>query len=585
MQSVQNVFIAVGGSGAKVAEALIRLLAIGFPTKFDSTGYATSAGDDLQIWRLDPDSSSGAAQALQAAVTDYAQLLDSLRLGPARNRWAMEIERDREGKPLVRHLNPLALHDENQQVRTLRGILNSQGLAAKGDLAADSQPLLSLFYEAKELDVPIDRGFYQKPFIGAPVMAVFAKTLADPNSLGGRQCELAYLEDQPVRFFLCGSLHGGTGACGVPVMAKFLGDYKKQKPRLDWQLGGCLLAPYSAPPDPPFEQLQDAQRSAASHDQFALGAMIDDYARRFGHVPPFNRLSSNEEKRELVKQILLGFYAQRSDIVERARHSLVYYKDHIASYFNALYLIGKPYPDQLPEWSNGGASQHNPLNSAEVAAALAAINFFAGTHDREQQAKNYLIASSTPVLSGQMALADLPCYTLPWNNGQVRVDPEKVFLATAAMRHLVRHQLPWSVPVANWPPELKKLKEYYQTRPADEARDRHLYRRAIELISDAINELLAPDKTLGWDGRDYQQLSLLLSDDEAGVAAVTDKLQARLMKKEAKDSLVVGQSAVKVSKKEFPEWCPAGQEFTRGDYLRCVWSHLLSGIGAAQPGA
>lgn len=107
MQSVQNVFIAVGGSGAKVAEALIRLLAIGFPTKFDSTGYATSAGDDLQIWRLDPDSSSGAAQALQAAVTDYAQLLDSLRLGPARNRWAMEIERDREGKPLVRHLNRL----------------------------------------------------------------------------------------------------------------------------------------------------------------------------------------------------------------------------------------------------------------------------------------------------------------------------------------------------------------------------------------------------------------------------------------------------------------------------------------------
>lgn len=63
-------------------------------------------------------------------------------------------------------------------------------------------------------------------------MAVFAKTLADPNSLGGRQCELAYLEDQPVRFFLCGSLHGGTGACGVPVMAKFLGDYKSRS--LGW---------------------------------------------------------------------------------------------------------------------------------------------------------------------------------------------------------------------------------------------------------------------------------------------------------------------------------------------------------------
>jgi hypothetical protein len=582
---VQNVIIAVGGSGAKVAEALIRLLAIGFPTKFDPTGYATSAGDTLQIWRLDPDSSSGAAQSLQTAAVDYAQLLDSLRQDQEQNRWAMEIERDREGKPLVRHLNPLALHEENQQVRTLRGILNSQGLAAQGALAADSQPLLSLFYEAKELDVQIDRGFYQKPFIGAPVMAAFAKTLADPNSPGGRQCELAYLEDQPVRFFLCGSLHGGTGACGVPVMAKFLGDYKKEKPRLDWQLGGCLLAPYSAPPDPPFEQLRDAQRLAATHDQFALGVMVDDYARRFGHVPPFNRLASNEEKRELVKQILLGFYAQRNDIVERARHSLIYYKDHVAPYFNALYLIGKPYPDQLPEWSNGGASQNNPLNSTEVVAALAAINFFAGTHDREQPAKNYLIASSTPTLGGQMALADLPCYALPWNNGQVRVDPEKVFLAAAAMRHLVRHQLPWAIPIPNWPPELKRLKEFYQGRPAHEASDRQLYRRALELIGDAINDLVAPDKTLGWNGRDYQQLRLLLSDDEDEAAAVTEKLQARLWKKEAKDSLVVGQSAVRVSKKEFPEWCPAGKEFTRGDYLRCVWSHLLSGSHSAQPGA
>ncbi len=581
---MKNIFIAVGGSGAKVAEALVRLLAIGFPTKFETNGYATSAGDDLQIWRLDPDSSSGAAQALQAAVGDYAQLLDSLGQGKASNHWAMEIERDRENKPQVRHLNPLALHEENQSVPTLRGILNSQGVAAHGSLAIDSQPLLSLFYEAKELDVPINRGFYQKPFIGAPVMAVFAKTLADSNSPGGRKCDLAYLEDQKVRFFLCGSLHGGTGACGVPVMAKFLGDYKKSKPRLDWQLGGCLLAPYCAPPDPPFEQLQDAQRLAGAQDQFMLNTMIGDYVGRFGHVPPFNRLANNEEKRELVKQILLGFYAQRSDIVDRARHSLIYYKDHIAPYFNALYLIGKSYPDQLSEWSNGGDSQRNPLNSAEVAAALAAINFFAGTHDHEQQSKNYLIASSTQTLSGQMTLADLPCYALPWNNSLVRVDPEKVFLAAATMRHLVRHQLPWADPVTGWPPELKKLKDYYQARPEFAVPDRQLYAQALDLIRDSIDGLLALDKSLGWSGRDHQQLSLLLSDGPAEVAAVTEKLQNKFGRKEAKDALVVGQSAVKVSKKEFPEWCPSGKEFTRGDYLRCIWSHLLAGSGAAQPG-
>ena len=44
---MRNVFIAVGGSGTKVAEALVRLLAIGFPTRRDGD-LLTSAGDSLQ---------------------------------------------------------------------------------------------------------------------------------------------------------------------------------------------------------------------------------------------------------------------------------------------------------------------------------------------------------------------------------------------------------------------------------------------------------------------------------------------------------------------------------------------------------
>lgn len=569
-----NIFIAVGGSGAKVAEALVRMLAVGFPTKFDQSGMATSAGDELQIWRLDPDRSSGAAAALQKAVDEYALLLDSLRKGDAASSWGMEIERDAKGQALVRHLDPLASHEENQRVKTLRGILHSQGKALNGQVAKDARPFLSLFYDSKELDVEIDRGFYQKPFIGAPVMAIFAETLKDANSAGGRQCQLSYLETQSVRFFLCGSLHGGTGACGVPVMSKFIGDHKKTKQsQLDWHLGGCLLTPYCLPPEPPFEQLQEAQRIAHEQDDFGFRAMVDDYLRRYGNVPPFNSMANLQEKRELVRQILLGFYAQRTDLVERARNSLVYYKDYIASYFNALYLIGKPTPDPLTQWSNGGVTQHNPINSAEVTAAMTALNFFSGVHDREHQPQTYVIASSTRTLNDEMLLRDLPEYSLSGRNG--KVDPEKVFLATAAMRHLVTHQIPWTVESQGWPPELKRLKEYYAAYPGNEVEDKACYPNALRIITNSMNELVSPMKTLGWNGQDYTQLSLLLSDSPGAIETVTKLIDTAFMSKEAKGSLVVGNSAIKVSKKEFPEWCPASKEFSRSDYLRTVWKHLL----------
>src|SRR5688572_31118185 len=69
---MRNVFIAVGGSGTKVAEALVRLLAIGFPTHKEN-GILTSAADSLQIWRLDPDRNSGGAVSLGNYLKDYEE--------------------------------------------------------------------------------------------------------------------------------------------------------------------------------------------------------------------------------------------------------------------------------------------------------------------------------------------------------------------------------------------------------------------------------------------------------------------------------------------------------------------------------
>jgi hypothetical protein len=558
-----NIFIAVGGSGTKVAEALVRLLTVGFPTKINEAGIPTSAGDELQIWRLDPDRGSGAAQSLQQSVDEYNTLQNSLKRGGANSLWSLEIDKG------IRHLDPLTFSEHKQKENermTLRGILNSQGKSHNGGVSLPSTPFLNLFYDQKDLDVEIDRGFYQKPFIGAPVVSIFAESLKDPNSPGGKQCKFTHLENQSVRFFLCGSLHGGTGACGVPVMGKFLGDYKNKKTNLNWQIGGCLLTPYNQPPAPPFEQLSYI-------DSNTFRQTSDGYLQNFSNVEPFRSMGNEEDKRKLVEQILLGFYADPKDMTTRARHSLVYYKDHITSYFNALYLIGKQNPDELIFWSNGGASQQNPINTAEIVAALAALDFYSGNHDAENVAQSYVIGSSTRKEQDQgIRLNDLPQYVV---GDYFHIDAEKVLLSTAVLRHLLIHQVPWKTAAAVWPKDLKRLKEYYGVHPEHEDEDRNMYRQAASILRHSIQALLSPSDTLGWDGQDHNQMYSLLLDDARVVADLTEKFNHRMMSTEAKGEIPLGRSTLKISTKEFGEYAPKGNEFTRGEYLRCIWNELL----------
>ena len=442
---MKYLFIAVGGSGTKVAEALVNLLAVGFPTRAGAGGL-TSEGDTLEIWRLDPDASSGAADSLQACVDAYTKMQEHLG-----GKWAVEVD------SVIRHLDPLRLpqaDSADNQVRTLEGILCS-GYGAK----ISSDPFLRLFYEPKDLEVKIDRGFYQKPFIGAPVMAVFSDSLTDETTHGGAQCRLNHHESLAVRFFLCGSLHGGTGACGVPIMGKFLKGRKKEKDLNKWRVGACLLAPYSLPPEPPFGPLRDGEQ--------VTDALVTERMRAYSSEKAFLGLTP-EEQRELTKQILLGFYADPRDMPERTRQALLYYQDHAGDCFDELYLVGKPEPDQLLTWSNGGKSQSNPLNSAEVVAALSALNFFA---DPDANRKGYLVGTSTTTLdSHKMHLRDLPHYRVDGQN----IDPERVFLAAAAVHHAVLHEIPWDVEARGWNKSIT-LSAVYKNDEDRKNRDRSLY--------------------------------------------------------------------------------------------------------------
>lgn len=553
-----NVFIAVGGSGTKVAEALVKLLAVGFPTR-NHNGYLTSAGDKLVIMRVDPDQGAGAQEDLTDCLKAYQELQADFSDGNknpiASSRWAMDINTK------VRDLDPTELPnaDENQ-MKTLSGILDS-GRAQEKSLA-----LLAPFYEQKDLNVLVDRGFYQKPFIGAAIMSVFARSLEDDSTPSGKKAALTEFSNTPTNFFLCGSLHGGTGACGVPVMAQFLNRRKNANPGWGWRVGGCLLAPFVKPPMPPFSPLREGD----TIDEEMINQLIEIH----GTSPAFQAMSTPEEKRELVRQILLGFYADPDDMEARARQGLTFYKDHSSDYFDELYLVGKPSPNQLKIWSNGGKSQKNPLNSADMVAAIAALNFFAqaGTGNPS----SYVIGSSNyEVPQENMRLAHVPSYKI---GNAVEIEAEKVILATALTCHLIRHGVLWDKIHESAKESL--ICAYYDKRLPQVGIDRGFYDHSIGKVAEFINGLISSHQEhlpTGWSGDDLYQIGKYFGNEtSAETQEIKSNLEKKLLRNEARGVNVLGQSETKFTDRDFNAWCPQGDQFTRGEYFRYVWMQVFA---------
>ncbi|HNJ43679.1 MAG TPA: hypothetical protein PKZ53_24570, partial [Acidobacteriota bacterium] len=461
---MDNILIVTGGNGTKMAEATVRLLATGFPTQ-SANGTVTSIGDTLQIWRVDPDRSSGALSSLQRCLDEYKKLQHLMNDGNGSPRpthlatspWAMEVNTH------IKDFDPFKLTKQSASIKNLRELLG------KAPGKNEAKPILNAFYENKDLEVEIDRGFYQKPFIGAPVMAAFAESLDNQNSPAGELINLNSLKNREVRFFLCGSIYGGTGASALPVLGQFLAKQKLDHDLNHWKIGGCVLMPYCLPPAPPFNALPEHEQN----DPVRIREESFRLAQIHASHPAFINLTI-EERHKLARQILQGFYADPKGLHLRARHSLVYYSHILKATFDELYLVGKPEPDELKVWSNGGQSQTNPLNSAEVVAAISALNFFSGTEVCRREA--YGLTTGTAEMQSQaLRLSDLPCYKV---NEQV-VDPEKVVLATSLLIHLLKHQIQWGHDAQGWDSDPGGLRKVYEMSPDRQRADRVGYETAL----------------------------------------------------------------------------------------------------------
>jgi hypothetical protein len=552
---MKNVFIAIGGSGTKVAEALVGLLALGFPTK--SQGGLTSVGDELEIWRVDSDQAAGADDALGRRLETTRHLQTALESG-----WCMEI------KPSVKDLNPLQINDGGRELKTLKDVLNSAD-------DEETQKFLDLFYTEAEQQEDISRGFYQKPFIGSAVMAVYADTL--PRRAAALGLQLASLTTAPARFFICGSLHGGTGASGVSVLGKFLADQAEKVSNDNWEIYACLLAPYSDPPEP---FIDEADARALTTREAVLA-----WFKRPENQRHTNELQlSDDEKVEAVFQIGRGFYAKNKELSPRSQHNLKYYRDNrYMRHFKHVYVVGKNRRDTLPRWSNGGKKQNNPMNSAEIVAALSALHCFSGGGNM-QGTGDYVVATSTdggasPIDEQGMGLYHLPVYSV----GGTEIDPEKVVLATVAASLLIAYDHLWPTNGKNdeWPGD-RKLGEVYRRTPGRKADDGAAFVAAANHIREISRSLLGQGRleSLGWRTEVWSGVSQNLPTEPK----VADDLLETFTVPKWKfwgelNSPRIGQCKWKVDFAKFRGWAlPEQQTFNRGAYFRFVWSKIYDTI-------
>lgn len=325
----ENFFIGIGGTGSRVAEALIFLSAAGF------------GPERLSIIIVDPDRGNGNLERTQKLIMNYSRCQQALTT----------LRKEREGfrrfGTEIRIEDPERLvwtvFDKETALRaettTLESILSYQNLREQDPAVAD---LVDLLYTPEELKMVLTEGFRGHPSIGAAVMAQSPerdsafKTLWDAIR--------AEHAANDIGVFLVGSVFGGTGAAGVPTFASeavikgaegaTLGDKKNKV-----VLGGALVLPYFSFKVDESAEHKEKDKTFMTSDRFAQAT-----------------------------KAALSYYAS---------------EDKLA--FDELFMIGDSLSQDVGKFATGKGDQRNKPHYIEVVTALAALDFFRANETRKAQ--------------------------------------------------------------------------------------------------------------------------------------------------------------------------------------------------------
>lgn len=289
-------FISVGGTGAKILEALTHL----------SVAGVLPGAEKLNIIALDPDTGNGNL-ARTKSVLEQIEKFQNVQIGA-------------EGALLKNKLkiwrtfpfNPLPKVGANLDQVMNASIIENSPLGQ----------LYGVLYSRRERQTPLDVGFRGHPSIGA---AVLTKQYTDPTNN-----QWAQLQEQisgeigahlPVKVFFAGSIFGGTGAAGIPTIARLL----RNNFGAGISIGGVFMLPY-------FMFIADSNK---------------------------------------------GLFAKSENFLTSAKAALKYYSQGEKD-FDEMYFLGDNAVVNS-DFSIGGPQQCNDAHIVDLYGALAAVDFFGKT--------------------------------------------------------------------------------------------------------------------------------------------------------------------------------------------------------------
>ena len=197
----KTVIYAVGGTGAKLLEAMIHLCAAG------------AMDGQIAIRMVDQDETNGNARRARSLLDDYGKVRTALRGSPGglANDCPLFAADLSGGREVLR-----VLPDASAT------LANAYGLAANPGIAGSDGLLMQALFSAAERSGHMINGFRGQPGVGA---AAFLSPQARRSSTLWklvREDEDQARSGAISRFLFLGSIFGGTGAAGIPTLAGYL---------------------------------------------------------------------------------------------------------------------------------------------------------------------------------------------------------------------------------------------------------------------------------------------------------------------------------------------------------------------------
>jgi len=310
---MNNLYVfAIGGSGERVMRSLIMLLA---------AGVKINANTVTPVF-VDNDKNSAALTRCKNLISFYNNSLDSGMAGIGT--LCQQLPAGKRPSFFETKINePICLDIAGDQIGNLEHIIGNLSKENKiEELILEERDLL---FSQDDLEMPLTVGFVGNPNIGSVVL----------NSLSFRDPKFQTIlqnAGQGDGVIVVGSLFGGTGAAGFPLIVNSFMSQAKNRPTV----GGVAILPYF------------------------------DFESKDAHGP--NEKIINTEK-----------YDVNSDSFStKTRAALMYYDDYMSRQMDYLYYVGD---DNRAHYEHyvGGAKQDNPVHVVELLGAMSVLDFAKGS--------------------------------------------------------------------------------------------------------------------------------------------------------------------------------------------------------------